>query len=98
MTRSAVIVPNLLVKMQMENTAKASGIHEYERYFTKDKIDNAMNCREGRMSLVKLAAQQKQEGGIAGWTKTASFNSCWCRFNWRYCCQRCSITCGRTWN
>lgn len=43
MTRSAVIVPNLLVKMQMENTAKASGIHEYERYFTKDKIDNAMN-------------------------------------------------------
>ena len=43
MTRSAVIVPNLLVKMQMENTAKASGIHEYERYFTKDKIDNATN-------------------------------------------------------
>ena len=49
MTRSAVIVPNLLVKMQMENTAKASGIHEYERYFTKDKIDNAMNwIREGK--------------------------------------------------
>ena len=49
MTRSAVIVPNLLVKMQMENTAKASDIHEYERYFTKDKIDNAMNwIREGK--------------------------------------------------
>ena len=49
MTRSAVIVPNLLVKMQMENTAKASGIHEYERYFTKDKINNAMNwIREGK--------------------------------------------------
>ena len=49
MTRSAVIVPNLLVKMQMENTAKASGIHEYERYFTKDKIDNAMNwIKEGK--------------------------------------------------
>ena len=49
MTRSAVIVPNLLIKMQMENTAKASGIHEYERYFTKDKIDNAMNwIREGK--------------------------------------------------
>ena len=49
MTRSAVIVPNLLVKMQMENTAKASGIHEYERYFTKDKIGNAMNwIREGK--------------------------------------------------
>ena len=49
MTRSAVIIPNLLVKMQMENTAKASGIHEYERYFTKDKIDNAMNwIREGK--------------------------------------------------
>ena len=47
MTRSAVIVPNLLVKMQMENTAKASGIHEYERYFTKDKIDNAMNWIKG---------------------------------------------------
>lgn len=49
MTRSAVIVPNLLVKMQMENTAKASGIHEYERYFTKDKIGNAINwIREGK--------------------------------------------------
>ena len=49
MTRSAVIVPNLLVKMQMENTAKASGIHEYERYFTKDKIGNAMNwIKEGK--------------------------------------------------
>ena len=49
MTRSAVIVPNLLVKMQMENTAKASDIHEYERYFTKDKIGNAMNwIREGK--------------------------------------------------
>lgn len=47
MTRSAVIVPNLLVKMQMENTAKASGIHEYERYFTKDKIDNATNWIKG---------------------------------------------------
>lgn len=49
MTRSAVIVPNLLVKMQMENTAKASGIHEYERYFTKDKIGNAINwIKEGK--------------------------------------------------
>ena len=47
MTRSAVIVPNLLIKMQMENTAKASGIHEYERYFTKDKIDNATNWIKG---------------------------------------------------
>ena len=49
MTRSAVIVPNLHIKMQTENTAKASDIHEYERYFTKDKIDNAMNwIREGK--------------------------------------------------
>ncbi|MBN2528459.1 MAG: hypothetical protein JXR76_18875 [Deltaproteobacteria bacterium] len=45
MVRSAVLVPNALVKIQFERIAKESGIIEWERYFAADDPDwqNEMN-------------------------------------------------------
>ncbi|MBN2342436.1 MAG: hypothetical protein JXX29_20135 [Deltaproteobacteria bacterium] len=37
MVRSAVVVPNSLVKLQFERIAKESGIHEWERYFSAEE-------------------------------------------------------------
>lgn len=39
MVRSAVLVPNGLIKLQFERIAKESGIHEWERYFSVEEPD-----------------------------------------------------------
>ena len=39
MVRSAVLVSNALVKLQLERIAKESGIHEWERYFSVEEPD-----------------------------------------------------------
>ena len=39
MVRSAVLVPNALIKLQFERIAKESGIYEWERYFSAEEPD-----------------------------------------------------------
>ena len=46
MVRSAVLVPNALVKLQFERIAKESGIYEWERYFSAEEpeFEASMNA------------------------------------------------------